>query len=274
MFYLLSGITARIVSNSCISVFQKILTSNGTSSSVVNFLSYAGLALLCLFLLPFVSLEINLQILINFVIMGILGALGNYFIIKALSIGELSSLAPINSYKPVVALIIAFLYLGEIPNPFAIFGFLLIILGTYILHGTGKCNRIAVFYRVLALIFSGTEAVFIKKILLLTNVPVSFILWVFSGLIFSFLFVITSKHRIKITKSENLLFLILSIGIMQFSTNYVFSKMNVSYALAIFQLSTVLSVFFGVNIFKENGLKKKILASLIMALGAIILIIL
>jgi drug/metabolite transporter (DMT)-like permease len=60
---------------------------------------------------------------------------------------------------------------------------------------------------------------------------------------------------------------------MQYSTNYVFSKINVSYALALFQLSTVLSVFLGVNIFKEKGLRRKIIASLIMVTGAVIILI-
>jgi drug/metabolite transporter (DMT)-like permease len=59
---------------------------------------------------------------------------------------------------------------------------------------------------------------------------------------------------------------------MQYTTNYVFSKMNVSYALALFQLSTIFSVLLGVNIFKEKELLKKILASLIMILGAVLII--
>ena len=62
------------------------------------------------------------------------------------------------------------------------------------------------------------------------------------------------------------------LGLMQYSTNYVFSKINVAFALSIFQLSTILSVFLGINIFKEKGLIRKIIASIIMIFGAIILI--
>ena len=169
-------------------------------------------------------------------------------------------------------MIIAFLYLNEVPSLMATGGILLIIIGTYILHNIGKYNKTAVFYRVLALIFSGTEAVFIKKIILLTNIPTSFALWAISGLIFSCLFVISSKHELKIPSVKTLALLILSVAIMQYSTNFVFSKINVSYALALFQLSTLLSVFLGVNIFKEDGLKRKVIASLVMILGAIIII--
>ena len=272
MLSVLSGILARIVSNSYLNVFQKILTNQNNKPSVVNFYTYFGLTILCICLFPFFSLNFSNELLTNFCIMGLLGALGNYYIIKALSIGELSSLAPINSYKPIVAMVIAFLYLKEIPSLFALFGILLIIAGTYILHFGGKYNKSAVFYRVLALIFSGSEAVFIKKIILLTNIPTSFALWAISGLIFSLLFVILSKHKFSLPSVKHLGLLILSVAIMQYSTNFVFSKINVSYALALFQLSTLLSVFLGVNIFKEDGLKQKIAASVVMIIGALIII--
>ena len=48
--------------------------------------------------------------------------------------------------------------------------------------------------------------------------------------------------------------------------------MNISYALALFKLSTILSVFLGVNIFNEKGLKRKLLGSLIMVIGAAFII--
>ena len=272
MIYVLSGVLARIASNSFLNVIQKVLTNNGNKPSVVNFYTYSGISLFCLFLLPCLQLNLSSELITNFLIMGLFGALGNYYIIKALSIGELSSLAPINSYKPVVAMIIALFYLKEIPSLFAISGIFLIIAGTYILHDGDKCNGLAVFYRVLALIFSGTEAVFIKKIILLTNIPTSFSLWAISGLIFSLIFVLGSKHKFKVPQIKYLGLLILSVAIMQYSTNFVFSKINVSYALALFQLSTLLSVFLGVNIFKEDGLKRKLTASLIMLIGAVIII--
>ena len=272
MINILSGVLIRIISNSYLNVFQKHLTNSGSKPSVINFYTYLGLSVLSLCLIPFFSLNFSQTLIICIALMGILGALGNYFIIKALSLGDLSSLAPINSYKPIVALVIAFFWLNEIPSVNAIIGILLIIAGTYLLHGKGFYNKIAVLYRVLALIFSGTEAVFIKKIILLTNLPTSFALWAFAGLVFSFFFVSTSGNNFKSPDKKHLILLILSVGIMQCSTNFVFSLMNVSYALALFQLSTLLSVFLGVNIFKEKGLKYKIIASFIMIVGAVVII--
>ena len=271
MFYTCLGILIRIFSNSYLNVFQKILTNKGQKSSIVNFYTYLGLCLTCIWFLKDISTSIIPLVLI----MGILGAAGNYFIIKALSIGELSTLAPINSYKPVVALIFGIFFLKEIPSVSAILAILLIIAGTYfVLDIHGKADRIAILYRVIALICSGTEAVFIKKIILLCGAPNCFILWCISGLIFSSLFVLISKNKPVIKDYKYQILLILAVGIMQYSTNFVFARMNVAYALALFQLSTLLSVFLGVNIFHEQNFKKKIIGSLVMISGAVILILL
>ena len=277
MYLTLAGILIRIFSNSYLNVFQKMLTSKGEKSSVINFYTYLGLSLAGVWFLQ----GININILPFVLTMGFLGALGNFFIIKALSIGELSTLAPINSYKPVIALIFGIIFLHEIPTTSALCALALIIIGTYFVlgdkcgRGRGKsknCSNVAILYRILALICSGTEAVFIKKIILITGTMNCFILWALSGLLFSSLIVLFSRHKPAIKEYKYQLLLILAVGIMQYSTNFVFARMNVSYALALFQLSTLLSVFLGVNIFHEKGLKKKIIGSIIMIIGAVILI--
>ena len=64
----------------------------------------------------------------------------------------------------------------------------------------------------------------------------------------------------------------LCAGIMQFSTNYVFERMDVGYALALFQLSLVLSVIFGFVFFKEKNIIKKLAGSFIMICGSVLII--
>lgn len=269
MLYLITGIITRIVSNSYLNVFQKLLTNKGQKSSVINFYTYLGLSLMSIW---FLQEAVSTSIIPLALGMGILGALGNYFIIKALSIGELSTIAPINSYKPVVALIFGTIFLKEIPSVSAVFAILLIILGTYVILNSGKCDKKALFYRIIALICSGSEAVIIKKIIVLTSPEACFGLWALTGLLFSAVFVLFAKHKPVIKDYKYQLLLILSVGIMQYSTNFVFAKMNVAYALALFQLSTLLSVFLGVNIFNEKNLKKKVIGSIIMISGAVILL--
>ena len=62
------------------------------------------------------------------------------------------------------------------------------------------------------------------------------------------------------------------VAIMQYSTNYVFAKMNVAYALALFQLSTILSVIVGATTFKEGQITRKLIGASIMAIGAVCII--
>lgn len=281
MIYTIIGVLVRIFSNSYLNVFQKLLTNRGKRAEVINFNTYLGLTFLGLFIFSYDFLFTK-ELLFNVLMMGLLGALGNYCMIKALSIGELSTLAPINSYKPVVALIFGIFYLHELPSIGAILAIILIILGSYFVLGFKRGIRVnsrAIYYRVLALIFSGSEAIFIKKVILLCGIANGFFFWAFAGLMFSTLIYLVSNSYIEENKFngkdlKHLLLLIFSVGIMQYSTNYVFARINVSYALALFQLSSILSIFLGVNIFAEKNLREKLLGAIIMFFGACILILL
>ena len=125
MLGLIAGIFTRIFSNSFLNVFQKLLTNSGQRPSVINFYTYFGLTILAFIICP--KPVYNEILLVNIIIMGVLGALGNYIIIKALSYGDLSELAPINSYKPIVALVFGCFLLKEFPHIKELFGIFLII---------------------------------------------------------------------------------------------------------------------------------------------------
>ena len=230
--------------------------------------------------------NLNNNVLFTAAEVGILGALGNGFLVKALQKGDLSILGPINAYKSVFGLIFAFFMLGEIPDIAGIIGIILIIFGSYFVLDTTEerfsfalIKNKSIQYRFLALIFCSAEAVFIKKLISVTSVRDAFILWCFSGALFStFLMFFNktdlSKEFFKI-KSRNILFILITvacIGIMQYTTNYVFNNMNVAYALALFQLSSIVSIFLGYKIFKEKNILKKLLGTVIMITGAVLII--
>lgn len=283
--FTIPAIILRILSNSCSNVFQKKLTAEGVTPLTINFLTYAGLSIVC------IALSITLHPAVLTIKMweyaltgGLLGALGNGFLIKALEKGELSVLGPINSYKSVAAMAAGIFLAGEMPSPAGIFGTALIIFGSYFIFNSTEegfslklLKRKDIQYRILALIFTAAEAVFIKKIIVQSDIKTAFVLWCVFGTIFSFLLLKIKKIKIKIpAKSSALLvlLLIISTGLMQYTTNYVFKNMNVSYALALFQLSAILSVILGWKYFRETDLKKKLLGSAIMGAGAAILILL
>ena len=61
--------------------------------------------------------------------------------------------------------------------------------------------------------------------------------------------------------------------IMQLTTNYVFSKMAVGTALSLFQLSSLVSLYFGYKVYHETEIIKKLIGTLIMIVSAVVILI-
>lgn len=279
----------RILSNPIGNVFQKKLTEQNNHPLLVNLLTFSILGILCI--VPALQQDWGQVSYLSWyygVIAGIFGAVGNGFLVKTLQGGDLSILGPINSYKSVVGILIGIVFLHEIPSIWGIIGIALIIYGSYFVLDTMKerfswslLKNKEIQYRIWAMILTAIEAVFIKKVILYSSTIVSFIFWCWFGAFFSFVLLFFFKVRlikeIKQVKLHHLLtygFLVLSIGTMQYTTNYVFSHMNVGYALALFQLSTIISIFLGYRIFKEQNIKKKLLGAVIMIAGSVVIILL
>ena len=277
-----SALILRIFSNPFSNVLQKHLTQTGCRPFCVNFFTYAGLSLFCLLFLGGINFFKLSPVVWSFAVLGgIFGTLGNGFLIKALERGDLSLLGPINSYKSVAAMFFGIIFLKEIPTLAGILGIILVIYGSYFIFDTQKegfsfaiLKRRDIQYRILALIFTAIEAVFIKNVILHSSIIVSFVFWCWFGALFSGILLVADEKKLTVCKTnfKELILLMITTGVMQLSTNYVFNNMNVSYALALFQLSTILSVVFGWKFFDEKHIKKKLLGSFIMLIGAVMLI--
>ena len=224
----------------------------------------------------------TLSLLQNALLGGMCGALGNSYLVKALAHGELSVLGPINAYKSVVAMIAGIFLLKELPSVIGILAIILVIAGSYFIFDTQQegfsfrlLKRKDIQYRIYALIFTAIEAVFIKNVIVQSDIMTSFCFWCIFGLIFTFWFVIV-RGELKMICGKfvfsRLLLVTVLMGLMQYSTNFVFERTNVSYALALFQLSAILSVLFGWKYFKETQVRKKLFGSVIMVIGAVMLI--
>jgi len=279
----------RIVANPAGNVFQKQLTARGTHPLIVNFLTYALLSCTC-FVLAFYTNwhELPPQFWFYSVLSGMVGALGNAFLVRALQRGDLSILGPINSYKSVVGVLFGIFLLHEMPNLWGILGMGLIIYGSYFVLDTtperfswALLKKPEIQYRLWAMVLTAIEAVLIKKIILISSTSVAFVSWCFFGAAFSctLLFIYRLDIRQEVAKIGQrdlsaFVYLILCMGTMQFTTNYVFEHMEVGYALSLFQLSTLVSVVLGYRIFQEQAIRKKLLGSVIMVVGSVLIILL
>lgn len=278
-------IIVRIFSNPIANALQKKLAEE-ISPTVINFYTYA---LLSICYLPYISKYINTEYLtpefiILVLIAGLLCTFGNICLIKSIHIGELSVLGPINSYKSIVGLVIAFILLKELPSYYGLIGIFLIIFGSKFIFDSEAegfsfklLKRKDIQLRILALILTGTEAAFLKKIIILSSIETCFIFWCFMGAFWSAVLMISNGKKFAIDLKSNMSLLLLiavCIGFMQYSTNYVFENMNVACALALFQLSTLITVFLGCKYFEEKHILKKIIGTIIMITGSVVIILL
>lgn len=283
------AVALRILSNPLANVFQKRLTVEGHHPLLVNFLTYFLLSIVCIAL----AFRVDWKALPSAfwaysTISGVVGALGNGFLVKALQKGDLSVLGPINSYKSVVSIIVGIFLLGEIPNGWGLLGIALIIYGSYFVLDTAEepfswrlLKRPEIQFRLWAMILTAIEAVFTKKIIQSSSVLVATIGWCWFGAVFSFfvllLYRLNPKTEISKIRRKDVgkyFFLILCIGTMQATTNYAFDHMPVGYALSLFQLSIIVSVLLGHRIFGEKDIRKKLIGSMIMIVGSIVIILL
>lgn len=290
MFQTICLVFLRIISNPIANAAQKALTEH-ISARAINFLSYF---IMSLALVPY-ALKINWagyssEFWLYALFAGFLCALGTQCLIKALSIGELSIIAPINAYKCVIGLISGFFVLGEIPNFTSFIGLVLIVLGSRELFKETKTGFSLKLFkekyfrlRIYALILTGIEASLLKKIILLSSPMQSFVLWAFTGMLFSGIFLAVIPRRAmkqnvqKTSQWAKNIALILTIplmlSVMQITTNFVFEKIEVSLALALFQLSSVVSLIFGIVFFKERNIKQKLIGTALMLVGAVVILI-
>lgn len=274
ILYNFLAIIIRILTNSMSNVFQKKLSLEGENPVIVNFINYLILSIFSIPLIFFTNIPItDINFIIYAILGGLTGAICNCFMVLALKGGELSVLGPINSYKAIIGLIFGMIILHEYPNIFGLIGIGLIILGSYfILESPKAFLKKDIQYRIYALIFSAIEAVFIKKVIILSSIITSFITSSFLGAIFSFIIMyIFSEKKCKISSKKHFIMYILTaicFGLMTFTTAYVFRYMNVGYALSLFQLSIIINVILGYKLFNEKNLVKKLLGSLIILIGS------
>lgn len=283
------AVLLRILSNPLGNAFQKQLTAKKNHPLVVNFLSYLILSLACIFLAFDIKWnDLPAAFWYLSIVGGMVGALGNGFLIKALQKGDLSVLGPINAYKSVIGIVGGILLLNEIPNIWGAFGIGLIIYGSYFVLDTtderftwALLRKSEIRFRIWAMILTAIEAVLIKRIILISSPTIAFVSWCWFGALFSFVLLKVYKLDLKkefskVTRSNlsKYALLVVCIGTMQYSTNYVFDRIPVGYALSLFQLSILVSVLLGHRIFKELGIRKKLIGSAIMVVGSILIILL
>lgn len=289
-------VLARVVANPIANVFQKQLTRDGAHPLFIIAATHALLTLgsLSAFAAGVVPppSALSAAFWMNMSVCAVLAVAGNVLLVYALRSTDLSLLGPINTYKAILGLVLGVFLLGEVPTMFGLAGVVLIIAGNYVVvdraPGESRGNAFRRFLndsgvqlRFAALVCTATEAVFLKRALLHSSPATTFVWWAVLGLpVASAAIALSRPTRIgpEIARVGRLrrsyLWLAVATGAMQLTTLLVFDALQVGYALALFQLSTLITVLLGSRYFGEPHVERRLIGAAVMVAGAVLIVIL
>jgi len=280
----------RIVANPVSNVFQKLLTRDGADPLFVIGAVHTILAVVCLPILLADFPELPAEFWLIMLAGAVLTVSGNVLIVLALRQADLSILGPINSYKAVVSLLPGLILLGEIPSSISLLGIALIVAGSWFLgEKKGSETRPSfamlrsrgVQLRLAALVISALEAAVMKRAMLLGTAWPTFAAWSIFGSAVALMAVLVTRSKAQFGKQSHLarkrwpryLALTISTGLMQGCTIFLFYRFEIAAALALFQLSTIVSVLLGWQVFRERDVLQRLFGATVMAVGAMLIIV-
>lgn len=281
-------VVLRVLANPCSNALQKILAGRGIRPLMVIGFAHLGLSLLAIPWLLLHRLPTPSVFWWNLGASAALATLANTLIVYAVHRADLSLVGPVNSFKPVVSLLPGWLLLGERPSLAGLAGIALVVAGSCLLQppGAGRpslrglvADR-GVQLRVAALIPSAIEAVFLKRALAQATPAEVFVAWSILGLGFVGIVLVACRAVREFgpqisrgTKNlPGITGLILTTGVMQLCTVITLAELQVGYALALFQTSSVITVLLGWAWFGETDFRRRLTAASIMAAGAAVIV--
>jgi drug/metabolite transporter (DMT)-like permease len=286
-------VLARIVASPLSNLFQKQLAQRSGSPLFIIGVVHGLLTLVCLplwLLQPAPARLPGWEVWTAMLACAVLAVAGNVLLVYALKATDLSVLGPINAYKSVIALFLGIYVIGERPTAAGAAGMVLILAGSYFVVDADvshpRSNAFVRFFRergiqlrFAALALSATEAVLLKKAIGLSSPLTTFVLWSVLGLVVAagaIAILLKGQTPAQITILRDNLRTYFSLaaatGLMQLTTVLTFGLLQVGYSLALFQMSTLISVFLGYRYFQETNIRSRLFGSVVMVAGAVLIV--
>jgi drug/metabolite transporter (DMT)-like permease len=297
MILIVLAVLGRIMGSVLASVWQKRLYQSGESPYRIVAFSMTMVALATLLVdpgflrkLPGIDLWFGWFLLLS----ALLDTIGNLLLVKSVGAGELSIVGPINSYKPVIAIVLGVLFFDDHPSLLGGLGILAIMIGSWwLVDNSGatssqqnQANQRAVWIRLGSITMTSTASLFLKSAISLSDSWIAFQGWAIVSAILAWIFLglrqdfsrpsegHTFPQSSPSDRARGADFIALGISLlfMQGLTIWLFSKMSVGYALALFQLSALIQVILGAKLFGEQDFQRRFLAACVMTVGAIVVL--
>ncbi|MDY6896746.1 MAG: EamA family transporter [Cyanobacteriota bacterium] len=204
---------------------------------------------------------------------------------KAIKASDLSIVAPITTLSPIFLLITSPLLVGEFPNFIGILGILIIVIGAYVLKFQDKTSGYLAPFKSL---FKETGSRLMFGVVLVWSITANVdkigvqnsspILWTITAHLSVAVFILPIvfwKSKINIQNIKSNFRNLILIGLI--NTLAILCQMSalqlalVSFVIAVKRTSALFNVLWGWLIFKEQGIKERIVGSMIMILGVVVI---
>jgi drug/metabolite transporter (DMT)-like permease len=280
-------IILRVVLSVSASAIQKRLLLNRAGINATWILTYGCMLLPAAILASARWSDVDARFWRDILIGGGLDAFGNLAMVAALRGTDLSIFGPLNAIRPIVALLFGWFFLAENPTPIGLLGIGITVAGGVLLF-TGsereeKHHFAAIWkslvLRILGLSLGVAGAVFLKRAATVATAEVTVAAWIVCGLIVLLGFAVVrdsaALQNLRPAVSIHWKWLLIHSAVfltMQVLTIYIFQKTLLAYSFVFFQLGMVLQVFVGRFFFREGAFVRRLIASIIMALGSILIL--
>lgn len=281
---------ARVLFAAGANVYQKKLTHLGLHSLSVVTLSYLALAVISVPLIPLTGFaELTSTFWLNITLAAMLDMAGMLFLVLSLSRTDLSVFGPLNAYKVVISMLLAMVFLGEMPSIVGFIGVTVIVIGSALLFPSTErfsFRRVAalfrergVQYRFLSILLFSIGTMPLKTAVLSGGALAATVYWCLLGMPLAV--GMQSVFRGQTLQADWqqarpqwpwFIYLGILMFLMQLMTLLVLSELLIAYSLALFQLSMVLQVFLGYRIFNEPHFWRRLAACSVMVAGSLIII--
>ncbi len=216
---------------------------------------------------------------------GTLNIITTILYMKAIKTSDLSVTVPMVTFTPLFLLLTSPFIVGEFPSLKGIFGILLIVTGSYLLHFKEKKNGLLAPFKaivkekgprlMLAVAFIWSITSNIDKVGIQNA---SIVHWAIAMHIFAIFAMIpvvwvTSRSSInQVWKRQKVLFPLGFVDALKYIFQMAAIQLTlVAYVISIKRTSAILSVVFGFLIFKEKGFRERLTGSVIMILGVLLI---
>ena len=283
-------IAGRVLASSGANLVQKQLTQRGVDPLLIVAASFVVLSVLVLPAVAVVPMAgLGLAFWGAVALSAMFDAPGNAMLVASVRHTDLSLIGPLNAYKPVVAMGLAVVVVGEVPSAQGLLGVGIILSGSLFLSPGGEgvglralqalARDRGVQLRFGSLVLTASAAVFLKKALLVAPPMPTFIAWAWLNVPVALAcYLVLARPSVAVVRRSTrpnigrLVGVAVLFLLMQYCTLEVFAQMPVAYALALFQLSALVNVFFGYRYFQEVNILPRALGSAIMIIGAAVLL--